>query len=225
MDRQYIDDNQVIERYLQGKLTPAEEEAFEVAYLADPKLLADLKLAERLAEGLRDLGAGEQAAPRRPGQWLDWVGTPRYGLAASLVAALAVAGASLLYMENQDLRTTAPSAATTRLLPLLAVRGDAVNVIDSPAAAEWTVLLLDPGFTPYDRYRAVLVLRGAAGTQERFRLDDMVPTYEGMLALGLSGELLAPGDYDVELAGRMLDWPAERSDDLGRIPFTVAPRP
>jgi hypothetical protein len=224
MDRQYIEDNQVIERYLQGKLTPAEEEAFEEAYLADPKLLVELRLAERLAEGLRDLDAGEHASPPHSAKWFDWVGTPRYGVAASLVAALAVAGASLLFLQNRELRGTGPSAAPTRLLPLLAVRGDAVNVIDNPAGAEWTVLLLDPGFTPYDRYRAVLVQRNAAATEERLRLDDMVPTYEGMLALGVPGELLGPGDYEVQLAGRMLGWPAERSDDLGRIPFTVAAR-
>ena len=38
MDRQYIRDTQVIERYLQGRLTAAEEQAFEEAYLADPEL-------------------------------------------------------------------------------------------------------------------------------------------------------------------------------------------
>ena len=52
MDRQYIRDNQVIERYLQGRLTADEETAFEEAYIGDPDLFQELRAAELLRRGL-----------------------------------------------------------------------------------------------------------------------------------------------------------------------------
>ena len=50
MDRQYIRDHAVIERYLSGALTAEEERAFEEAYLGDQELLDQLQAAERLRE-------------------------------------------------------------------------------------------------------------------------------------------------------------------------------
>ena len=48
MDRQYIRDHAVIERYLSGALTAEEEQAFEEAYLGDQELLDQVQAAERL---------------------------------------------------------------------------------------------------------------------------------------------------------------------------------
>ena len=228
MDRQYIRDAAVIERYLHGRLTPQEEEAFEEAYLADPALLEEIQLAEKLRDGLRELPQSEHgAAPARRPRWLELTGSPRYGLAASLLAGLAVLASASLYLENQTLKSGAgaPAAAgNVRLLPLVAVRGAGdPNVNAAPRGEETTVLLLDAGFTDYDRYRAMLVRRnGAAGT-ELLRVDDLVPSYEGLLALGVPARLLEAGSYEVRLEGGRRDWPAERGlDELSRTPFTVA---
>ena len=49
MDRRYIRDNQVIERYLKGTLTADEERAFEELYLGDPDLLDEIELVDGLA--------------------------------------------------------------------------------------------------------------------------------------------------------------------------------
>ena len=229
MDRQYIRDAAVIERYLHGRLTPQEEEAFEEAYLADPALLEELELAEKLRDGLRELPQSEHgAAPARRPRWLELTGSPRYGLAASLLAGLAVLASASLYLENQTLKggAGAPPAAAgnMRLLPLVAVRGAGdANVIAAPRGDETTVLLLDAGFTDYDRYRAVLVRRSGGASTELLRVDDLVPTYEGRLALGVPARMLAAGDYEVRLEGGRRDWPAERGlDELSRTPLTVA---
>jgi|SRR5688572_20306518 hypothetical protein len=227
MDRQHIRDAQLIERYLNGTLSAAEEQAFEEAYLADPELLEELEVAERLRAGLRDLNAAdsaERAAPRA--RWLDLASSPRFGIAASLVAVAALASATVLYVQNQGLRdgSTFTVATQTRLLPLVSVRGAAnPNEIAAPARGEWTVLLLDAGFGDYDTYRAVLARRDGA---EVLRLDGLTPTYEGLLALGMSGDVLSPGDYEVRLFGGRRDWPATRElDELTRTPLTVAERP
>ena len=97
MDRQQIRDDQVVERYLNGTLSPAEEQAFEEAYLADPQLEEELDLAERLRTAFKDFGAagsGEHAPPPRA-RWLGLVSSPGYALAASLVAAVALASDAL----------------------------------------------------------------------------------------------------------------------------------
>ena len=83
MDRQHIREHQVTERYLNGTLSPDEERAFEVAYLADPELQQELDLAENMRAGFKDFGASpsvERAAPK-PARWLGFVSSPRYALA------------------------------------------------------------------------------------------------------------------------------------------------
>ena len=232
MDRQQIRDNQLVERYLNGTLSPAEEQAFEEAYLADPQLEEEVDLAERLRTAFKDFdaaGSGERVAPPRARR-LDLLSSPRYALAASLVAAVALASTAALYVQNQALRgggagETFAAEGQTRLLPLVSVRGAAnPNEIAAPAAGEWTVLLLDPGFGEYDVYRAVLARRDG---QEVLRRDRITPTYEGLLALGVPGEMLSPGSYEIRLSGGRRDWPAARElDELSRTPLTVvAPRP
>src|SRR5262245_3120564 len=201
MDRQHIREHQVAERYLNGTLSPAEEKAFEEAFLSDPQLEQELDLAECLRTAFKDfdsVGSGERS-PTPRARWFDLVSSPRYALAASLVAAVALASTGVLYVQNQDLRggggqTFAPGGQT-RLLPLVSVRGAASpNEIAPPAQGEWTVLLLDPGFGDYEVYSAVVARRDG---QVVLRRDGLSPTYEGLLALGVPGELLSPGAYEI----------------------------
>ena len=226
MDPTEIPGSDLVERYLQGRLTPAEEQAFEEAYLADPRLLEELELAERLREGLEDQEAAAgapQAAQRR--DWLALASSPRYGIAASFVAAVALVAAGALYVQNIRLEGGGFSAARhTRVLPLVAVRGAAAaNAIAAPAPDEWTVLVLDTGFADYDVFSASL-LRAESG-EELLRLDDIVAT-DGTVAFGLPGGALRPGRYEVRLEGGRRDWPAGRAlDELTRTPLTVGPAP
>ncbi len=224
MDRQHIYDAQLIERYLAGRLSPAEEQALEEAYLADPGLLEEIQLAERLRQGFKDQPA--ETAPQRPrtSGWRAVTGSPRYSMAASFAAAVVasvVAGG--LYLENVDLRS-AGGAHPARVLELVTVRGAAsTNSVAAPAADEWTVLRLDTGFADYDVFDAVLL---RAGTQEELqRADDLTAT-DGSVAFVLPGSALPAGDYDVRLDGGRRDWPAGRARDvLSRTPLTVTPRP
>jgi hypothetical protein len=221
MDRQYIRDNQIIERYLQGRLTADEETAFEEAYIGDPDLFQELKAASLLRRGLElheaDESAGASSTPRA-------ANAPRYALAASLVAGIALASSAYLFVENSALRGESAAAGVTagaRVVPLLAVRGGDPNRIEAIDANDWTVLLLDP-FVPYDLYGATLVRRGGGTGTELVAVDGLTPSYESQLAVVVPSRLLTPGDYEVALTGRMRDWPEQRaSDDLGRTALTV----
>jgi hypothetical protein len=224
MDRQHVRDTLVIERYLQGKLSAAEEEQFEEAYLADPELLAELKLAERLREGFKDLPLDTRApVPARHARWLDFAASPRYGIAASLVAVAALFGSGMLFLQGQG-GEPLTAASRTRVVPLVAVRGGGnPNTIATPAANEWTVFTVDTGAGDYARYRVTLV---RADGREVAGFDGLTPSGDGTVALGFQGNALSPGDYEIRLAGRRLDWPADRADDdLTRIRLTITPPP
>ena len=90
MNRQYIRDNQVVERYLQGRLTADEKAAFEEAYLGDAELVQELKTADLLRRGLEAHDAA-QRGEQRPSAAARSAAAPRYALAASLVAGIALA--------------------------------------------------------------------------------------------------------------------------------------
>ena len=222
MDRQYISDNQVIERYLQGRLTADEENAFEEAYVCDPALFRELEAAALLRRGL-ELHDTDRSGEQRPRATAR---APRYALAASLVAGIALASSAYLFVQNRARRGEAVvAAAPARVVPLLAVRGGNPNRIDATVSNDWTVLLVDPGF-PYDRYSATLVRRAGAETVELLSVDGLTPSYEGQLAVVVPSRLLTPGEYDVVLTARMRDWPEQRApDDLGRTALIVDPAP
>jgi hypothetical protein len=233
MDRNAIEDRQVMERYLQGKLTADEEQAFEESYLANPDMLDDLILTEKLQQGLKDVdshgrvgrGSG-RIQPRQP-VWLRALSSPRYAAAATVLLGVSLLFSVSLLVQNENQRPgigLAGDPAVTRLLPLVAVRGNRANVVAAPAADEWTVFLLDAGFNDFEDYRATLTRRGPDTTEQIWQFDGLSPTYDGTLALGLPGRVLTPGEYEIALEGKMRDWPAERGFELiTRTPLNVAP--
>lgn len=223
----------MIERYLQGRLTADEEQAFEEAYLSDPALLDELALTERLRHGLRHA----EAADARPGhaadgagrraRWRRTFGSVPYAAAATVLLGISLAFSAALLVENRNLDAVqGPSAgaAPTRLVPLVTVRGDGANRVEAPPSGEWAVLLVDAGFTEYAAYRATLI-RAADGAEEQVaRLDGLSPTYDGRVGVGVPGSALTPGDYELRLEGRVPGADG-RFEPITRTPLTVTPRP
>src|SRR5262245_50835352 len=227
MDRQYIRDHQVIERYLKGELSADEEQAFEEAYLADQELLDEIELVERLGDGLKRVKAsGGIAAPRAAGRLRVFFASPQFAAAASVLLVVSLVFSGAMYRENQSLRPGGGLvaggggtrvlpliAATARVLPLIPVRGGPEIVVEAPDASELTVLLVDPGFTPHDRYSAVISRRGDATPVQVWASDNLVVSYEDQLAIAVPGQLLTPGSYTIDISGRMNDWPAARASE------------
>lgn len=221
----------MVERYLQGRLTADEAQAFEEAYLADPALLDELLLTDRLREGIRDAAAaGELAGPAsaampssRASRWRATFGSVPYAAAATVLLGVSLVFSAVLLVENRGLEQTSGAesgAAPTHLLPLVSVRGDAANRLEAPPADEWAVLLVDAGYSEYDDYRATLT-RGAG--REVAALEGLSPSYDGRVGLGVPGSALTPGDYELRLEGRAGDGAFEQ---ISRIPLTItAPSP
>lgn len=200
MTRQDIERQLIIERYLQGKLTPTEEEAFEETYLGDPDLVEQIELTERLREGLGELalrGELPQSRPRRP---LAFLGSVRYAAAASVLLAASLVLSSVLYVQNIELRDSVSGYVPAfRIEPLFSTRGDA-HVIERPGDDEWIMLMVDPGSFDYETFR-VTVRPSQPSAAPLVQTNAIEPGYEETLAVGVPGERLVPGDYEVIVDG------------------------
>jgi hypothetical protein len=86
MNRQYIQDNHIVERYLADQLDDAEREAFEAYYRDHPEVVADMESVARLKVGLAALrDRGELAPLLQPRR-----SPPRLVAVAAAVAVLAI---------------------------------------------------------------------------------------------------------------------------------------
>jgi hypothetical protein len=223
MDRRYIRDNDVVERYLKGALTADEEQAFEEAYLGNADLLSEIEAAERLRDGMKGLDSAGDLARSRP-RWQQALASPRYAMAATMLLAVSLGLSSVLYNENQLLRESAfPStSAITRLVPLVSLRGGGDTSIPAPADDEWVVFQLDAGSTEYAVYRAVLDRLDGGAREEIWSRADLEPM-GGEVAIGLPGRALRPGLYEARLEGRN-ESPADEFEEIGRTQFSLVPR-
>ena len=223
MDRQYIRDNGVIERYLKGALTADEEQAFEEAYVGDSELLDQLQAAERLRDGIKGLDSGdlERSRPR----WQTFA-SPRYAMAATVLLAVSLGFSTVLYNENQVLREGASQTPLiTRFVALDSVRGANVPEIVAPERDELITLMIDPGTVAYDTYRAVITRRDGERSEQVWGRADLVSEFNGTtIPVSVQGRVLRPGTHEAKLDGRMNDWPAERFEQIAVLDFRVVPR-
>jgi len=228
MDRQYIRDHQVIERYLSGALTADEEQAFEEAYLGDPDLLDQVQAAERLRDGIKKLDSDGSLERVRPSaRWRQWFTSPQYAAAASVLLAVSLGFSAMLYRDNLDMRETGSSQTSerTRLVRLEVVRGGGdARKIPAPELDQRTVLQLDAGAVAYDTYRGTVMRRDGDRSETIWSRADLVAEPDETVLIGVPGRDLRPGDYEARLEGRMSDWPADRFDEIARLPLTVVPR-
>lgn len=117
MDHAYIEEHDVIRRYLADRLGKEERSRFEAHYVDCEQCLGRLELEEGFREGIRDVAAEEVARTVERGLFLRLL-LSRSGRAA-LVAALAVLVAlpvGFLLMRNRELdqRLAAAEAALAR---------------------------------------------------------------------------------------------------------------
>jgi hypothetical protein len=102
MDHPTIDADNTAERYVTGRLPPEEAALFEEHYLDCPSCCARVESAERLQRGLRRLAEQAAAGGSRSSSWSR---SPRIGLAAAALLAVALLPAWLELREIQRLRS------------------------------------------------------------------------------------------------------------------------
>ena len=224
MDYKYIQENQIVERYLQGSLTDEEKVAFEEHYLSNSETLAALELAEKMQDGFRGLEEPDFFDRTASRGWFNRLFlSPQYAAAASILLVFSLGFSGLLYRQLQ----TDEVFYGTQVIPILSVRssasGQPANLVRISQPDHWIVLLVDPGMESYLRFSATVTRVDSADPQTIWQVDDLQPGYEDMLAVGLPSTLLQPGDYEIRLSGQ-----AQATSDgfaeISRLGFTV-PQP
>ena len=215
MDKKYIKENLLIERYLEDTLSSEEREAFEEQFLSSAELLDELEAAERLGQGLHDVTALENAhVAKKAPKTVSLLQSPYYAVAASFLLLISLGVSSSLLQKNATLSEMDSGwAVPSEIIPLVSVRGVAgseLNTLSLGDAPKRFVMMLDPGFEPYSHYRATVYrLDPAEEPAVLWQVDRMLPGYEDMLALGMPSSVLSPGDFEIQLEGWQDEWPAD----------------
>jgi hypothetical protein len=216
MDRQYIEDQHIVARYLADQLPEPEREAFEAYYLEHPEMLREIEAAARFKSGLAQLReSGELDALLKPVPWYA-----RWRNLAIAAAAILLIGIAFY------IHSTPPPLVAVNLAALggpstiasshavLRRRGSAfdaeVTLPEAGAAIELRVL---PEFAA-TRYRIALARVNADEEREPVaELEELSAGDDGMVTIYLDAPRIAPGDYELTIA----DAPGQTSRFLIRV--------
>ena len=222
MDRNQIEDEHIVARYLADQLSPAEAEAFEAYYTQHPSMVREIEQTLRLRDGLATLRDRQQLdALMKARRW-------RKAMPLSIAAAIAVllVGTWTWYSPKAASpiagTLTELAAGSQAALPLggkfllVRVRSGESAPLQIPIPAARSALELQ-----------VLPAGGAAGAPYRLALDrvssqgkpdhvgeisGLTPGADGLVSAWLDSARLQPGPHTVELTSQRADAtaPAER---------------
>lgn len=215
MDATFIEQNQIIERYLAGRLPPKGAQDFERYCKAHPETLTRLGMAERIHMGLRLMDAAGQPEP-----WAEKK-TPFYQkpVVIACVAALAgtavIASLMLLVANSSKARQITVLQDELRLQPLLPARSTRGVVVmpsrTGPVAqsmvtigghdTEMADFKYDVSWSSYSNFRVTVdrVDQGRVAIISNLARDS-----NGHLRIALNSSAIGPGQYTMTLEG--LDW-------------------
>jgi hypothetical protein len=208
LTKQYIDEHQVLERYLADQLSNLERDQFEDYYAEHPEVLRDLEAVASIKMGtelLRESGELQTLLrARRAPRWRSGL-----ALAAALLVAILAAG----YWFRND--ATSPVILAGRLdafptqltlgkaYQVQRTRGDADALITLPPSPQALQLRVRPMFEPQPpSFRIQLSsiaeasdARTALASLDKLRLDA-----DGFLTFYIDSARLQPGNYELRVS-------------------------
>lgn len=186
MDKEYLDQYAVSQRYRLGSLTPEESEAYEIYLLNNPDAVSQLELDTLLAKGLRQVATAPAAkASATRSHW--------WAVGAALLGGAAVAFSAVLLL----LPTAANFNGQTQLVYLETVRGESLAETVRITADQVMVLVLDTGQNATTGFNAHI----AAADQDIIkRWSDMTSDEFGQAVLLLETKQLHSGDHTLVIA-------------------------
>ena len=212
MDRDFIARNQVVERYISGKLPIKAATDFERYCKEHPKLLDEMGLPERVNAGLRLLEASGKPEPWQEAAKPLWqqpaVVFGIAGFAAALAVALALVAMSnsnkthkILELQRQVTDRTLDAATSTRIIRLLPSRTGASS---SPAItigggeAQLVDFRIDESRSPYKDFRVTIdrVDQGRVMV-----IDNLTKDSNGHLRVAVNSSAFGPGNYQLTIEG------------------------
>ncbi len=212
MDRDFIARNQVVERYLSGKLPIKAATDFERYCKEHPQLLDEMGLPERVNAGLRLLEASGKPEPWQEAPKPLWqqpaVVFGIAGLGAALALALALVAMSsagkthkILELQRQVTDRTLDAATSTRVIRLMPSRSGASS---SPAItigggeAQLVDFRIDESRSPYKDFRVTIdrVDQGRVMV-----IDNLTKDSNGHLRVAVNSSAFGPGNYQLTIEG------------------------
>jgi hypothetical protein len=223
MDRDYIARNQVVERYLSGRLPIKGATEFERFCKEHPKFLDDIGLAERVNAGLRLLEASGKPEPWQETNTPAWqkpavtlalaVGVLILGMALAVVlGANASKSHRIEQLQHQASERALDPATSTREIRLMPSRSGASNspaiTIGGGGVTQLADFKIDESRSPYHVFRITIdrIDQGRVGV-----INNMAKDSNGHLRIALNSSALGPGRYLLTLEG--LDWRGEPQPD------------
>ncbi len=213
MDRDFILQHQIVERYLGGRLPVTGARDFEHFCKQHPQLLDEIGLGERINSALRLLESGGRSAPweERPQRWweqLQVLLVPAAG-AVLIVATLwttnrlSAQARKSQSLEQQVAAQPLDPAQSTRRVTVTPSRtapsAHSVAVIGG-ATAEFADLYIDMSWSRYPSFNPTRPHRsGRVAILHNLQKDS-----NGNLHLLLNSSALGPGDYELTIEG--LTW-------------------
>jgi hypothetical protein len=210
MDREFILKNQIIERYLAGRLPPKGVTDFERLIRSRPELIEELGLPDRVNAGLRLLDAAGIAEPwaekpkkiwEHPGFIFAAAGLAVAALIGCLVLAMQVSARnssiSKLRAENHE-RAVVPSTRKRTIIVQTARNGPPAAASLTISSGEFAELKADLSWTKFSMFKVSIerINQGSVGV-----FDGLTKDSNGHVRLSLNAGALGPGDYLVTLEG------------------------
>jgi hypothetical protein len=222
MDRDFIARNQVVERYLSGRLPLRGATEFEQFVSKHPEILDEIGLPERVNAGLRLLEASGKPEPWQEAPRPAWQ-KPQVTLAlAAIAAVLAVAlmvvagtGASknhkIAELTKQAVEQPLDPATSTREIRLMPSRSGASNapaITIGSGGAQLADFKIDESRSPYHIFRVTIdrIDQGRVGV-----ITNLVKDSNGHLRIALNSTALGPGNYQLTIEG--LNWRGDPEPD------------
>lgn len=212
MDRDFIARNQIVERYLSGRLPVKGATDFERFCKENPSLLDELGLAERVNAGLRLLEAAGKPEPWQEQPKRFWQKPPfALGLSAAVLV-LAIALASVWSANADKSRRVeklqrqvaeqpldpAKKTRAIRLLPNFKGSTNTPAVTIGGSEAELADLKLDLSRSQYRMYRVTIdrIDQGRVAV-----LHNLMKDSNGHVRIALNTSALGPGNYQLSIEG------------------------
>jgi hypothetical protein len=222
MDRDFIARNQVVERYLSGRLPLKGATDFERFCHEHPELLDEIGLPERVNAGLRLLEASGKPEPWQEKSKPKW---QRPEMTIGLAAAVAVLGVTLLMLggnnagksgqiaalKKQAFEQPLDPATSTREIRVLPSRSGASNtpaITIGGGAAQLGDLKIDESRSAFHAFRVTIdrIDQGRVAVITNLNKDS-----NGNLRLALNSSALGPGAYQFTIEG--ITWRGETEPD------------
>jgi hypothetical protein len=222
MDRDFIARNQIVERYLSGRLPLKGATDFERFCKDNPDVLDELGLPERVHAGLRLLEASGKPEPWQEKPQSFW-SKPKFVL--SLVAAALILGGALAVvtsgsaaksqkiakLQKQSAERPLDPATSTRSIRLVPSHEAASNtpaVVIGGSAAELVDFKIDETRSAYKTFRITIdrIDQGRVAV-----LHNLVKDSNGHLRVSLNSSALGPGNYQLTIEG--LSWRGDPEPD------------